>query len=107
MKQEGEDEKDGGGEEEEEEEEDGEKKKKTGKSYDYATKLNYLFREARYFFVWTEDWELRLYNVSRFFLVKSNNAENVSLAKSKAVWSTPPQNESKFNQVRRSKYLPS
>ena len=37
--------------------------KKKGKSYDYATKLNYLFREAR------------------FFLVKSNNAENVSLAK--------------------------
>ena len=48
VKQEGEDEKDGGGEEDEEEEEDGEKKKKTGKSYDYATKLNYLFREARY-----------------------------------------------------------
>ena len=36
-------------------------------------------------------------------MVKSNNAENVSLAKSKAVWSTPPQNESKFNQVSRSK----
>ena len=40
----------------------GEKKKK-GKKYDYATKLNYLFRDAR------------------FFLVKSNNAENVALAK--------------------------
>jgi len=58
----------------------GEKKKK-GKKYDYATKLNYLFRDAR------------------FFLVKSNNAENVALAKAKSVWSTPPQNESKFNQA--------
>ena len=38
-------------------------RKKKGKKYDYATKLNYLFRDAR------------------FFLVKSNNAENVSLAK--------------------------
>ena len=37
--------------------------KKKGKKYDYPTKLNYLFRDAR------------------FFLVKSNNAENVSLAK--------------------------
>jgi len=60
--------------------ESGEKKKK-GKSYDYATKLNYLFRDAR------------------FFLVKSNNSENVSLAKAKDVWSTPPQNEAKFNQA--------
>jgi len=68
------------GEEKEPEEEDDNVKKK-GKSYDYATKLNYLFRD------------------SRFFLVKSNNAENVSLAKSKGVWSTPPQNESKFNQA--------
>jgi len=58
----------------------GEKPKK-GKSYDYATKLNYLFRDAR------------------FFLVKSNNSENVSLAKAKGVWSTPPQNEAKFNQA--------
>ena len=72
-------------------------RKKKGKKYDYATKLNYLFRDAR------------------FFLVKSNNAENVSLAKvrkentvyyfkaiflqSKSVWSTPPQNEAKFNQA--------
>jgi len=56
-------------------------KPKKGKSYDYATKLNYLFRDAR------------------FFLVKSNNSENVSLAKAKGVWSTPPQNETKFNQA--------
>lgn len=56
-------------------------RKKGGKSYDYATKLNYLFREAR------------------FFLVKSNNAENVTLAKNKGVWSTPPANESRFNQA--------
>jgi len=63
------------------EEKDVPERKKKGKKYDYATKLNYLFRDAR------------------FFLVKSNNAENVSLAKSKSVWSTPPQNEAKFNQA--------
>jgi len=63
------------------EEEGSSEKPKKGKSYDYATKLNYLFRDAR------------------FFLVKSNNSENVSLAKAKGVWSTPPQNESKFNQA--------
>lgn len=51
------------------------------KKYDYVTKINYLFREAR------------------FFLMKSNNEENISLSKSKAVWSTPPQNESKLNQA--------
>lgn len=66
---------------EDDDDEDGSKKKKKGKSYDYATKLNYLFRDAR------------------FFLVKSNNSENVTLAKSKGVWSTPPQNEVKFNQA--------
>ena len=49
-------------------------KKKKGKSYDYATKLNYLFRDAR------------------FFLVKSNNAENVTLSKcscTQARWQNP------------------
>jgi len=56
-------------------------KKKKGKSYDYATKLNYLFRDAR------------------FFVVKSNNSENVALAKSRGVWSTPPQNESRLNKA--------
>ncbi|KAK7790182.1 hypothetical protein R5R35_002955 [Gryllus longicercus] len=51
------------------------------KSYDYITKLNYLFRDAR------------------FFVIKSNNAENVTLSKAKGVWSTPPQNEAKLNQA--------
>jgi YTH domain-containing protein 1 len=51
------------------------------KSYDYMTKLNYLFRD------------------SRFFVIKSNNAENVSLSKSKGVWSTLPQNEANLNQA--------
>ncbi len=67
-------------EEDNKQDEDREKKKK-GKSYDYATKLNYLFREAR------------------FFLVKSNNAENVTLSKVKGVWSTPPTNEARLNQA--------
>lgn len=48
---------------------------------DYMTKLNYLFRDAR------------------FFVIKSNNAENVTLSKAKGVWSTPPQNEAKLNQA--------
>merc|ERR1739844_602401 len=56
-------------------------KKKKGKSYDYATKLNYLFRDAR------------------FFLVKSSVAENVSLSKVRGVWSTPPANEGRFNKA--------
>lgn len=46
-----------------------------GKAYDYMTKLTYLFRDAR------------------FFVIKSNNADNVQIAKAKAVWSTLPQNE--------------
>jgi len=56
-------------------------KKKKGKSYDYPTKLNYLFRDAR------------------FFLIKSNNEENIRIAKSRGVWSTPPQNESRLNKA--------
>jgi hypothetical protein len=55
--------------------------KKKSKSYDYTTKLNYLFRDAR------------------FFLVKSNNAENVILSKARGVWSTPPANEARLNQA--------
>merc|ERR1711936_1187579 len=56
-------------------------KKKKGKSYDYATKLNYLFRDAR------------------FFLVKSSVSENVGLSKVRGVWSTPPANEIRFNKA--------
>ena len=54
---------------------------KKRKKYDYATKLNYLFRDAR------------------FFLVKSNNEDNVDIAKSKGVWSTPHANENRFNRA--------
>lgn len=49
--------------------------------YDYTAKLNYLFREAR------------------FFVIKSNNPENVTLSKAKGVWSTLPQNDAKLNQA--------
>ncbi|CAK8684739.1 unnamed protein product [Clavelina lepadiformis] len=45
----------------------------------HAKMLKYLFREAH------------------FYLIKSNNYENVSLAKAKGVWSTPPSNEAKIN----------
>ncbi|XP_069128600.1 claspin-like [Argopecten irradians] len=84
----GEEEKDS--EEEEEENKSGdENDNKSDKSDDSSqrrmySKLKYLFRGARY------------------FLIKSNNHENVALAKAKGVWSTPPQNESKLNQAFRS-----
>lgn len=55
--------------------------KSSSKSYDYMTKLNYLFRDTR------------------FFLIKSNNADNVALSKTKNVWSTLPQNEANLNQA--------
>lgn len=57
------------------------KEKSNSKSYDYMTKLNYLFRDAR------------------FFVIKSNNAENIALSKTKGVWSTLPQNEANLNQA--------
>ncbi|XP_054732725.1 YTH domain-containing protein 1 [Anastrepha obliqua] len=53
----------------------------TGKSYDYMTKLNYLFRGTH------------------FFLIKSNNADNIAIAKTKNVWATLPQNEANINQA--------
>lgn len=58
---------------------DKDKRKTKRDPYDYPTKLNYLFREAR------------------FFLMKSNNAENIALSKAKGVWSTLPQNETRLN----------
>lgn len=57
--------------------------KKSSKSYDYMTKLNYLFRETK------------------FFVIKSNNAENVRISKSQSVWSTLPQNEQNLNSAYR------
>lgn len=54
---------------------------KTVSAYDYRTKLNYFFRETR------------------FFVIKSNNAENIGLSKNKGVWSTLPQNEANLNQA--------
>lgn len=61
----------------------GEATKKSSKSYDYMTKLNYLFRETK------------------FFVIKSNNAENVRISKQQGVWSTLPQNEQNLNQAYR------
>ncbi|XP_037835340.1 YTH domain-containing protein 1 isoform X2 [Kryptolebias marmoratus] len=49
-----------------------------------TSKLRYILRDAR------------------FFLIKSNNHENVSLAKAKGVWSTLPVNEKKLNGAFRS-----
>lgn len=62
---------------------DGKSTKKSSKSYDYLTKVNYLFRETK------------------FFVIKSNNAENVRISKTKGVWSTLPQNEQNLNQAYR------
>ncbi|XP_023173281.1 YTH domain-containing protein 1 [Drosophila hydei] len=53
----------------------------TQKSYDYMTKLNYLFRDTR------------------FFLIKSNNSDNVQLSKNKSVWATLPQNDANLSQA--------
>ncbi|XP_038843360.1 YTH domain-containing protein 1-like isoform X1 [Salvelinus namaycush] len=49
-----------------------------------VSKLKYVVRDAR------------------FFMIKSNNHENVSLAKAKGVWSTLPVNEKKLNAAFRS-----
>ncbi|XP_072477022.1 YTH domain-containing protein 1 isoform X5 [Notamacropus eugenii] len=51
---------------------------------DQTSKLKYVLQDAR------------------FFLIKSNNHENVSLAKAKGVWSTLPVNEKKLNAAFRS-----
>jgi hypothetical protein len=61
--------------------EDSKETKPGKKSYDYMTKLNYLFRETK------------------FYVIKSNNAENVRISKQKGVWSTLPQNEQNLNQA--------
>lgn len=39
------------------------------------------------------------YFLHRFFIIKSNNAENITLSKAKGVWSTLPQNEANLNQA--------
>eukprot|EP00057_Strongylocentrotus_purpuratus_P026676 XP_011681150.1 PREDICTED: YTH domain-containing protein 1 isoform X3 [Strongylocentrotus purpuratus] len=49
------------------------------KGGDQTAKMKYLFRDARY------------------FLIKSNNHENIALAKAKGVWSTLPYNEQRLN----------
>src|SRR5271156_1228957 len=36
---------------------------------------------------------------TRYFLMKSNNEDNVELSKSRSEWSTPPANEVKINQA--------
>ncbi|ALC38663.1 YT521-B, partial [Drosophila busckii] len=51
------------------------------KSYDYMTKINYLFRDTR------------------FFLIKSNNSDNVQLSKRENVWATLPQNDANLSQA--------
>ncbi|KAL3869142.1 hypothetical protein ACJMK2_041859 [Sinanodonta woodiana] len=68
-------------EEEEAEEEENEEAGDQSDDKSLNAKLKYLFRGARY------------------YLIKSNNHENVALAKAKGVWSTPPVNESRLNQA--------
>lgn len=48
---------------------------------EYLAKLRLLFKDAR------------------FFIIKSNNSENIELAKVKSCWSTRPWNETKLNQA--------
>jgi len=45
------------------------------------SKLKYVFRSAR------------------FFIIKSNNYENVALSKARGIWSTMPQNDARLNQA--------
>ncbi|CAF1677185.1 unnamed protein product, partial [Adineta ricciae] len=48
----------------------------------------------------TETATLRhIFSDAVYFLIKSGNEENISLAKGKGVWSTPPANESKLNRA--------
>lgn len=53
-------------------------------SSEYIGKLNYLFRDAR------------------FFIIKSSNPENIALSKVKGVWATLPQNQVKLSEAFRS-----
>lgn len=53
-------------------------------SSEYIGRLNYLFRDAR------------------FFIIKSSNAENIALSKVKGVWATLPQNQVKLSEAFRS-----
>lgn len=53
-------------------------------SMEYINKLNYLFRDAR------------------FFIIKSSNSENIALSKAKGVWATLPQNQIKLSEAFRS-----
>merc|ERR1719334_998082 len=48
---------------------------------DQLAKLRYILRQAR------------------FYLIKSCNHDNVDIAKSRSVWSTPPQNEKKLDEA--------
>jgi len=54
---------------------------KKNPSEEYLSQLKFLFKEAR------------------FFIIKSNNYENIELAKIKNCWSTRPWNETKLNQA--------
>lgn len=53
----------------------------SSKPRDYQSLIKYFFKDAIY------------------FVIKSNNHENVQLSKSRGVWSTPPQNEQKLNRA--------
>ncbi len=53
-------------------------------SEEYIGKLNYLFRDAR------------------FFIIKSSNPENIALSKERGVWATLPQNQVKLSEAFRS-----
>lgn len=41
----------------------------------------------------------QLFRDARFFMIKSSNYENVSLAKAKGVWATPPPNQHRLNEA--------
>ena len=55
------------------------KRKKSAKSRDYNSLLKYFFKDSCY------------------FVMKSNNEENVLISKRESVWATPNSNEIKLN----------
>lgn len=58
-----------------------EKQETGGGQVERDSKLKYIFRSAR------------------FFIIKSNNYENVALSKARGIWSTMPQNDARLNQA--------
>lgn len=65
---------------------------------DYAIQDSFMVKNQRINDLVANDMKY-LFKNTRYFLIKSNNYENVNLAKLKGVWSTPRVNEIKLNKA--------